>query len=236
VTGRIQAGFPSIAGGGAATVDAIMDEPMTAPDLAPEGVHGTVVEVPWAITPQLVARAEAESRRLFDVVREGTYPSEWPVVAWLVKLIAAGRCDHCGRRRRLAVHHFDRDKLNLQHWNLVALCWMRCHLWGETHLSLDRDQLDLFGDDYPAWLAWRIQDRDRWPLGRRLAPVATTHRLPDPDKTAEGGRPCACGCGERVTGQQRNGRPRLYFSQACRQRVYREGRRAQLSLLGQTRR
>jgi hypothetical protein len=184
----------------------------------------------WVITPALLRRAEVESARLFDVVREGTYPPEWPAVAWLVKAIVRGRCEHCGRRRRLAVHHLDRDKLNLQHWNLVALCWETCHLWVETHLCLDRDQLDLFGE-YPTWMAWRLHERALWPLSDRQAPVPAF----DPPAelavvTTGAGRACACGCGRWVSNRSRDGRPRQYFSAACRQRIYKERRLQQLTL------
>ena len=193
--------------------------------------------VSWVITEELIARAEAESERLFDVVKEGTYPPEWPAVAWLAKHIAGGRCEHCGRRRRLAVHHLDRQKWNLQHWNLVALCWERCHLWVETQISLDRDQLELFGERLP-WLAWRLVDRERWPAppappgpARAVAPALPAAL----DGMRAAGQPCACGCGEWVVPAPHQGRRRRYFSPACRQRVYREGRREQLSLLGRGR-
>ena len=193
-----------------------------------------VLAVSWVITPDLVALAEAESVRLFEVVREGDYPPEWPACSGLVKLIAGGRCEHCGQRRRLAVHHLDRDKYNLQHWNLVALCWERCHLWAETQVSLDRDQLDLFGGVVP-WLAWRLEERRRWPVPAR-APAAPNGSLPAQavGNVAAAGQPCACGGVEWVSSLPQ-GRRRRYFSQACRQRVYREGRREQLSLLGPTR-
>jgi hypothetical protein len=184
----------------------------------------------WIITASLLRQAEAESERLFDVVKEGTYPADWPHVAWLVKLIAGGRCEHCGRDGRLAVHHLDRDKLNLQHWNLVALCWDRCHLWVETHLSLDRDQLDLFGEDQPAWLAWRLHDRPRWPLRERAALAPIVDRRAGAVGTGVGaGGACACSCGRRVSDAP-DGRRRLYFSPACRQRAYKARRLRQLSL------
>jgi hypothetical protein len=119
----------------------------------------------------------------------------------------------------------------MQHWNLVALCWERCHLWVEAAISLDRDQLELFGERLP-WLAWRLVDRERWPAPP-LPPGAaspTAPALPASQGEVPAGQPCACGCGEWVMPAPQ-GRPRRYFRQACRQRVYREGRREQLSLL-----
>jgi hypothetical protein len=199
---------------------------------APAAGYAAAATVPlaWVITPAMVVQADAESAMLFDVVREGTYPVGWPVVAWLVKRIAGGRCEHCGRRRRLAVHHLDRDKQNLQSWNLVALCWDTCHLWVETHISIDRDQLDLFEEDQPAWLAERLRDRKRWPLRDRaaLAPI-DGRSTRDAGVVAGTERACACGCG-RLVRDAPDGRRRMYFSGACRQRMYVARRLQQLSL------
>jgi hypothetical protein len=194
-------------------------------------LRDATTEVPaWFITEALVRQAEEESARLFDVVRGGTYPVEWPVVAWLVKLIAGGRCEHCGRSRRLSVHHLDRDKWNVQHWNLVALCWETCHLWVETHLSLERDQLDLFAEGEPPWLSWRRRDRERWPL-RQRAGLAQVAEPPRAGIGAGAGQACACGCGRRVSNAS-DGRRRLYFNHACRQRAYKARRLQQLPLFG----
>ena len=190
---------------------------------------------PWVITAELVEQAELESHRLFEVIGEEGYPPEWPVAAWLLKRLAGGRCEHCGRQGRLAVHHLDRDKLNLQHWNLVALCWDRCHLWVETHVSLDRYQLELFGEPL-SWLVQRIGDRERWPRPPQPAAEAGRSSGPPPrwgrlgPREERDGAACACGCGAWVPTSLR-GRPRRFSSQACRQRVYRESRRDQLSLL-----
>ena len=43
------------------------------------------------------------------------------------RVLAAGRCAECGSRRRLDIHHKDRDKKNQTPENLVVLCH-RCHM------------------------------------------------------------------------------------------------------------
>lgn len=61
----------------------------------------------------------------------GSYPADWPLIAYQIKRAAHNRCERCGAPNTLfkvlTVHHLDRNKLNNHPANLVALC-QRCHL------------------------------------------------------------------------------------------------------------
>lgn len=68
----------------------------------------------------------------------GTYPDNWPAIAWRVKYAAGGRCERCGAessfRAWLTVHHLDGDRGNNHPANLVALC-QSCHLYVQARFD-----------------------------------------------------------------------------------------------------
>jgi hypothetical protein len=167
------------------------------------------------------------------------YPVEWPDVARLVKLAAGWRCEHCGAHlpaggagdAALTVHHLDRNRENLMHWNLVALC-LRDHALVERLVDLDVVQLtlDLGADPFP-WLAQRRHDRQLYPFRPAAAPaLAIAGEAAETVGAPSSSRFCACGCGLAIAPDTR-GLPRRYLDRAHQQRAYRERLAAQRSLL-----
>jgi hypothetical protein len=64
------------------------------------------------------------------------YPDDWDEIAGRIKESAGWCCEACGVEhgpvpRILTVHHLDRDRVNCELENLVALC-QRCHLRAEA--------------------------------------------------------------------------------------------------------
>jgi hypothetical protein len=125
------------------------------------------IEVPERLAGGYAARVERER------TARGDYPPEWPAVAWLVKVISGWRCERCRRPHSgtmadgfgLTVHHLDRRKWNLEHWNLAALC-QRCHLHIEHHVEFYRD----WPFAHSLWMAVHVADYNEW-ARRQPCPV-----------------------------------------------------------------
>jgi hypothetical protein len=128
------------------------------------------IEVPERLAGGYAARVERER------TARGDYPPEWPAVAWLVKVISGWRCERCRRPHSgtmadgfgLTVHHLDKVKWNLEHWNLAALC-QRCHLHIEHHVEFYRD----WPFAHSAWMAVHVADYNEW---ARRQPCPTCRR------------------------------------------------------------
>jgi hypothetical protein len=125
----------------------------------PRLVRTWPIEVPDHRAGGYAARVERER------TARGDYPPEWPAVAWLVKVISGWRCERCRRPHSgtmadgfgLTVHHLDKRKWNLEHWNLAALC-QRCHLHIESHVEFCRDWLF----PHSPWMAVHVADYNEW--------------------------------------------------------------------------
>lgn len=119
------------------------------------------VQAPTRIPGGLAATIEKER------AAKGDYPPEWPAVAWLVKTIAGWKCERCGHPHSgtmadgfgLTVHHLDKNKWNLEHWNLAALC-QRCHLKIEHRVNFY--QVWMF--EHSRWMAIHVADYNEWVL------------------------------------------------------------------------
>ncbi|MGI8559708.1 MAG: HNH endonuclease [Solirubrobacteraceae bacterium] len=75
---------------------------------------------------------------------------------WILR--AGGRCQHCGSRRRLSIHHRTYRRLGHERGSDIAvLCW-RCHR--QQHAPVR---------SRPAWRGW-------WPLPRSGYPPAVRGR------------------------------------------------------------
>ena len=122
-------------------------------------VRAWPIEVPDRLAGGYAARVERERAAC------GDYPPEWPAVAWLVKVISGWRCERCRRPHSgtmadgfgLTVHHLDRVKWNLEHWNLAALC-QRCHLHIEHVVEWHRD----WPFPHSRWMAVHVADYNEW--------------------------------------------------------------------------
>ena len=123
------------------------------------------VLVPAHIPGGLAATIERER------TKKGDYPPEWPAVAWLVKTIAGWKCERCGHPHSgtmadgwgLTVHHLDKVKWNLQHWNLAALC-QRCHLKIEHRVNF----FQVWAFEHSPWMARHVADYNEYALPRGL--------------------------------------------------------------------
>ena len=90
----------------------------------------------------------------------GTYPPNWPQLAYKVKVAVDWKCERCGHQHSpgcgytLTVHHLDGNRENNEPWNLAALC-QRCHLhiqqFAPETLLLIFNSPGVFGDN-EAWL------------------------------------------------------------------------------------
>lgn len=119
------------------------------------------------------------------------YPDNWPAVALATKEAAGWRCVRCGhpheqpgqripcddkcdptrhaggklndgKQRMLTVHHLiEKDKANLNWWNLVALC-QRCHLQIQGKVKMERrymfEHSTWFKPYVAGYYAWRYLD------------------------------------------------------------------------------
>jgi hypothetical protein len=81
-----------------------------------------------------------------------------------MKQRAEWRCERCSRPHdtkhgfTLTVHHLDGDKLNLEWWNLAALC-QRCHLRVQARVDWYQDLLDGY---HARWLADHVLGYNLW--------------------------------------------------------------------------
>lgn len=129
-------------------------------------VRSWPVEAPDHLAGGYAARVERER------TARGDYPPEWPATAWLIKVINKWRCERCRRPHSgtmadgfgLTVHHLDKVKWNLEHWNLAALC-QRCHLHIEHHVEFYRD----WPFAHSPWMAVHVADYNEWACRRPCA-------------------------------------------------------------------
>lgn len=83
----------------------------------------------------------------------GTYPEDWPEIAWAVKDAAGWQCIRCGHPHdpatghTLTVHHLNLDKSDCWWGNLAALC-QKCHLQIQAKVDMDRVWVMV---DHSAW-------------------------------------------------------------------------------------
>lgn len=141
-------------------------------------------QAPTRIPGGLAATIEKER------AAKGDYPPEWPAVAWLVKTIAGWKCERClhphsGTMRDgfgLTVHHLDKNKWNLEHWNLAALC-QRCHLKIEHRVNF----YQVWAFEHSRWMAIHVADYNEW-AGRRALPLLPLNEVFDRDYSQEWAR------------------------------------------------
>jgi hypothetical protein len=119
--------------------------------------------------------AKIEERRSLALHGPASYPPEWPAVAWLVKTMAGWKCERCEHEHdpdprtgfTLTVHHLDGVKVNLQLWNLAALC-QRCHLRVQHRVN--------FLQDWPLthrpWMARHVELFNEWAGAVGRAPLS----------------------------------------------------------------
>lgn len=91
------------------------------------------------------------------------YPPEWPETAKRIKDEANWICERCTHPHDppngycLTVHHLDGLKMNLEDWNLAALC-QRCHLTIQGRVK--------FGQDYmlphTPWMKKHVEGYNVW--------------------------------------------------------------------------
>ncbi len=144
---------------------------------------------PWPVQPPeklwggMAAKIEAAK------ARTGEYPPEWPAAAWLIKTMAGWKCERCKHPHGpvpwvLTVHHLihhtgPRDKWNLEHWNLAALC-QRCHLRVQHRVLFNRD----WPFEHSAWMAVHVADYNEWAL-RNDQPLLSLNGVVERDYSQE---------------------------------------------------
>lgn len=126
-------------------------------------------DVPPARLPGGMAAKIEAARSAPTLHGPGSYPPEWPAVAWLVKTMAGWRCERClvdhgPIPNVLTVHHLDGVKANLQLWNLAALC-QRCHLRVQNRVIFLQD----WPFEHSPWMARHVELYNEWALARPCA-------------------------------------------------------------------
>jgi len=79
----------------------------------------------------------------------------------------------------LTVHHLDKNKANLQHWNLAALC-QRCHLKIEHRVNF----YQVWAFEHSRWMAIHVADYNEWARPRDL-PLLPLEGVVDRDYSQE---------------------------------------------------
>jgi hypothetical protein len=111
----------------------------------------------------------------WERTKKGDYPAEWQTVAWLCKVIAGWKCERCGHPHSgtmldgfgLTVHHLDKNKRNLQHWNLASLC-QRCHLRIESRVQFYQD----WPFEHSGWMAIHVAGYNEWAAANGQQPLS----------------------------------------------------------------
>ena len=111
--------------------------------------------------------------------RGGTYPDDWPEIAYQIKCEAGWHCKRClhpndvDTGHVLTVHHLDGDKSNCRWWNLAALC-QRCHLHIQAKVDMRQqwplEHSEWFKPHAAAWYAMKY-------LGQNLTRAEVESRM-----------------------------------------------------------